>query len=154
MATVLYNSRPSLQPNRVLSAMLAGMLRDPQPAAAQSAPAFTPATDILETALGFELRLALPGVKKDAVNIELLDGQLVISGDRPTPAATDVPASEGSTAPIFHRTETRYGAFARRFRLPEAVNTKAIVTELTDSVLRLTLPFDTEKVTKQHIAIR
>ena len=85
MATLLYNNRPSLRPSRALSTMLADMLRDPDPPAPPT-PAFTPAADILETATGFELHLALPGVKKEAVNIEFLDGQLVVSGTRPNPA--------------------------------------------------------------------
>ena len=173
MATLLYNTRPSLRPSRALSAMLADMLREPQAAPAQPTPAFVPAADILETATGFELHLALPGVKKDAVNIEFLDGQLVISGDRPNPAAAAreaaakateattttentpaVVAPEAPAAPKFRRTETNYGAFSRSFRLPETVNVKAIGAELTDGILRVTLPFDTEKVTKQHIEIR
>ena len=173
MATLLYNTRPSLRPSRALSTMLADMLRDPQTAPAQPAPAFTPAADILETATGFELHLALPGVKKDAVSIEFLDGQLVISGDRPNPAAAAKEAAAAATeakptneatpavltpeapvAPKFRRIETNYGAFTRSFRLPETVNVKAIGAELTDGILRVTLPFDTEKVTKQHIEIR
>ena len=171
MATLLYNTRPSVRPSRALSAMLADMLRDAQPATNQPTPAFTPAADILETAGGFELHLALPGVKKEAVNIEFLDGQLVISGERPNPAAaakeataTEAPAHdenrpavlhpEAPDAPKFRRIETNYGPFSRSFRLPETVNVKVIGAELTDGILRLTLPFDTEKVTKQHIEIR
>ncbi|WP_201985707.1 Hsp20/alpha crystallin family protein [Hymenobacter rubidus] len=173
MATLLYNTRPSLRPSRALSAMLADMLHEPQTATTQPTPAFTPAADILETASGFELHLALPGVKKEAVNIEFLDGQLVISGERPNPAAaakeaaatateanpTDenkpaVVAPEAPAAPKFRRLETNYGAFTRSFRLPETVNVKAIGAELTDGILRVTLPFDTEKVTKQHIEVR
>jgi HSP20 family protein len=173
MATLLYNSRPSLRPSRALTTMLADMLRDPQTAPAQPTPAFTPATDILETATGFELHLALPGVKKDAVTIDFHDGQLMISGNRPNPtaeakeaAATATEASssddsntpavvtpEAPAAPKFRRTETNYGSFTRSFRLPEMVNVKAITAELTDGILRVTLPFDTEKVTKQHITI-
>lgn len=166
MATLLYNTRPSLRPSRALSAMLADMLRDQKPAAAQ-APAFTPAADILETAAGFELHLALPGVQKDAVKIDFQDGQLVVSGTRPNPTAvapaaptTEVapdaaqPAAETPAAPKFRRLETNYGTFTRSFRLPETVNVKAIGAELTDGILRVTLPFDTEKVTTQHIEIR
>ena len=173
MATLLYNSHPSLRPSRALSVMLADMLRDPQAPAAQPTPAFTPAADILETAQGFELNVALPGVKKEAVNIEFLDGQLVISGERPNPAsaakeaaatATEanaadenkpaVVAAEAPAASKFRRVETNYGTFTRSFRLPETVNVKAISAELTDGLLRVVLPFDTEKVTKQHIEIR
>ncbi|MDQ2771563.1 MAG: Hsp20/alpha crystallin family protein [Bacteroidota bacterium] len=173
MATLLYNPRPSLRPSRALSAMLADMLREPQAPATQPAPAFVPATDVLETAAGFELHLALPGVKKEAVNIEFLDGQLVVSGNRPNPAAAKeaaatateasteatvatpaVVAPEAATAPTFRRLETSYGSFSRSFRLPDSVSVKAIVAEFTDGILRVVLPFDTEKVTKQHIAIR
>ena len=174
MATLLYNNRPSLRPSRALSAMLADMLREPQALANQPMPTFVPATDVLETATGFELHLALPGVKKEAVSIEFLDGQLVVSGHRANPAdavkeaaatATEAPAEtpqntpavvapEAPAAPKFRRVETNYGSFSRSFRLPDTVNVKAIGAELTDGILRVTLPFDNEKVTKQHIEIR
>ncbi|GAB3874317.1 hypothetical protein GCM10028824_27370 [Hymenobacter segetis] len=175
MATLLYNNnRPSLRPSRALSAMLADMLREPQTAATQPTPAFVPAADILETATGFELHLALPGVKKETVNLEFLDGQLVVSGNRSNPvtvakeaaaAATEaaapadentpaVVAPEAPAAPKFRRVETNYGHFSRTFRLPKTVNVKAIAAEMTDGILRVTLPFDTEKVTTQHIEIR
>ena len=62
--------------------------------------------------------------------------------------ALEVPA-----APIFRRTETNYGRFRRNFRLPDTVNVKAIEAELTDGILRATLPFDTGKVTRQHVEI-
>jgi len=149
MATLLYSPRPSLRPSRALSTLLADMLRDPQAAPAQAAPAFTPATDVVETAQGFELLLTLPGVKKEAVNIEFTDNQLVVSGERNNPVATT-----GEDAPKLRRTENAYGAFTRSFRLPDTVSVKNISAELTDGVLRVTLPFDTEKVTKQHIEIR
>ncbi|OGX86289.1 hypothetical protein BEN47_01690 [Hymenobacter lapidarius] len=146
--------------------MLAGMLRDPQAASAPAAPAFTPAADILETAEGFELHVALPGVRRESVNIEFLEGQLVVSGTRPNPAqpaeaaapADDqqpAPATpEASAAPQFRRLETNYGDFTRSFRLPDTVNATAIGAELTDGILRLMLPFDTAKVTRHRIEIR
>ena len=61
---------------------------------------------------------------------------------------------EAPAAPTFppHRNQLR--CFSRSFRLPDTVNVKAIGAELTDGILRVTLPFDTEKVTKQHIEIR
>ena len=62
--------------------MLADMLRESQAAPAQSTSTFIPAADVLETATGFELHLALPGVKKAAVSIKFLDGELVVAGER------------------------------------------------------------------------
>lgn len=174
MATLVYNNRPSLRPSRALSVMLADMLREPQTAVAQSVSTFVPAADILENAGGFELHLALPGVKKEAITLDFLDGQLLVSGSRPSPAAVAKEAAttateaaaptnehtpavispEAPAAPKFRRVETSYGHFARTFRLPETVNVKAIAAEFVDGILRITLPFDTEKVTAQHIEIR
>lgn len=147
MTTLLYN-RPTLRPARAFNAMLNEVLRDAQPATPQPSASFVPAADIFETATGYELHLALPGVAKDAVAIDFQEGQLVVSGNRPAPA------TEGEDAPKLRRVETRFGEFNRTFRLPETVNVKAISAELTDGLLRVTLPFDTEKVTKQHIEVR
>ena len=157
MATLLYNNRPSLRPSRALSTMLADMLRESQSAPAQPTSPFIPAADVLETATGFELHLVLPGVKKEAVHIEYLDGELVVAGERPNPAAPTketTPAEAAPATPKFRRTETSYGAFRRSFRLPDTVSVKEIGAEFVDGILRITLPFDTEKVTKQHIEIR
>ena len=164
MATLLYNPRPSVYPSRALSTMLANMLGEPQASASSPAPAFVPAADILESKEGFELHLALPGVKREAVNVEFLNGQLVVSGSRPNPVAAATEQTAGNadapTVPAaaaaakFRRLETGYGTFSRSFRLPDTVNVKAIGAELADGILRVTLPYDTGKVTKQHIEIR
>ncbi|QKG51317.1 Hsp20/alpha crystallin family protein [Hymenobacter sp. BRD67] len=148
MSAVVYNNRPVLRPTRAFNSMLSELLRDAQPAAPQPSASFVPAADIFETAQGFELHLALPGVAKEAVSIDFQDGQLVVNGNRPAPA------TEGENVPQLRRVETRFGEFHRAFRLPETVNVKDISAELTDGLLRVTLPFDTEKVTKQHIEVR
>ena len=148
MSTVLYNSRPTLRPTRAFNALLSEVLRDAQAAPAQPSASFVPAADILETAAGYELHLALPGVAKEAVSIDFLEGQLVVKGSRPAPA------TEGKDAPKLRRVETRFGEFSRSFRLPETVDVKGISAELADGLLRVTLPFDTEKTTKQHIEVR
>lgn len=147
MATLLYN-RPTLRPARAFSAMLNEVLRDAQPTTPQFSTSFVPAADIFETAAGYELHLALPGVAKEAVSLDFQEGQLVVAGSRPAPA------TEGEAAPQARRVETRFGDFRRTFRLPETVNVKGISAELTDGLLRVTLPFDTEKTTKQHIEVR
>ena len=147
MATLLYN-RPALRPARAFHSLLNEVLRDAQPTTPQPSTSFVPAADIFESAAGYELHLALPGVAKDAVTIDFQEGQLVVSGTRPAPA------TEGENALNLRRVETRFGEFSRTFRLPETVNVKAISAELTDGLLRVTLPFDTEKVTKQHIEVR
>jgi HSP20 family protein len=148
MSTLLYNTRPAVRPARAFNSLLNELLRDAQPATPQPSTSFVPAADIFETAQGFELHLALPGVAKDAVSIDFQEGQLVVKGSRPAVA------TEGENAPKLRRVETRFGEFARTFRLPETVNVKGISAEMADGLLRINLPFDTEKVTKQHIEVR
>jgi HSP20 family protein len=148
MSALLYNTSPALRPTRAFNSMLSELLRDAQPATPQPSASFVPAADIFETAQGFDLHLALPGVAKDAVSIDFQEGQLVVKGNRPAPT------TEGDDAPKLRRVETRFGDFTRTFRLPETVNVKAITAELTDGLLRINLPFDTEKVTTQRIEVR
>jgi HSP20 family protein len=173
----MYNNPAALRPSRAINTMLTELLRDTLPAAPRTTTVFNPATDVVESAEGFELHLALPGLKKEAIKIEFLDGQLVVSGERANPFAAAKEAASSATeatetedtdnkpvvmedpnaearAPKFRRLETAYGSFSRSFRLPDTVNVKAIGAELTDGILRITLPFDTEKTTKQHIEIR
>jgi len=148
MSALLYNARPAVRPTRAFNSLLSELLRDAQPATPQPSTSFVPAADIFETAQGFELHLALPGVAKDAVSIDFQEGQLVVKGSRPAPA------TEGDNAFKLRRVETRFGEFTRAFRLPETVNVKGISAEMADGLLRINLPFDTEKVTKQHIEVR
>ena len=143
MNPLVYTPRPA----RAFNTLFGELLRDTLPAGQNPSTAFHPAADTLETAAGFELQLALPGVAKEAVSIDFQDGQLVVAGERKAPEA-------GDNSPKFRRAETAYGSFRRAFRLPDTVNVKAIGAEMTDGILRVTLPFDTEKVTKQHIAVR
>ncbi len=163
MNTLVYN-RPAVRPARVFNSVLNDLLRDTFAAPAATPAAFVPATDVLETAQGYELHLALPGFKKEALNLEFLDGHLVVSGERTGAAAVapvaaaetggEVATAEAPAAPVYHRREMPSGSFRRSFRLPEAVNVKGIAAEFTDGILRVTLPFDTDKVTKQHIEVR
>ncbi|HEX8349488.1 MAG TPA: Hsp20/alpha crystallin family protein [Hymenobacter sp.] len=147
MATLLYNNHPALRPSRAFNSVLNELLRDTTSAANQPSKTFVPQADILESAHGFELHLALPGVAKDELTIDFQEGQLVISGERKAPASEE-------NAPEFRRVETAYGTFARTFRLPETVDVTAINAQLTDGILRVTLPFDGNKVTKHHIEVR
>lgn len=147
MATILYNNQPALRPARAFNQVINELLRDTLPAATEPGQTYVPLADILESEHGFELHLALPGVAKEDVKIDFQDGNLVISGERKAPVAE----AEGRK---FRRLETAYGTFTRSFRLPDTVAVTAIEAQLTDGVLRLKLPFDSQKVTKHQIEIQ
>ncbi|MCC3157681.1 Hsp20/alpha crystallin family protein [Hymenobacter sp. 15J16-1T3B] len=146
MAT-MFNTLPARRVVRPFDAVFNQLFNDTLPGFATGT-GFMPAADVFETAAGFELQLTLPGVAKEALTIDVQEGFLTVSGER------KAPVTEGENAVKVRRAESSYGTFSRKFRLPETVNANAIQAELTDGVLRLTLPFDTDKTTKRLIEVR
>ena len=102
---------------------VAQLLGDYFPAAAATANGRLP-TDLHEDATHFYASFELPGVKKDAVKIELNEGQLIVSAERRSPSG---------------ESESAY-TVSRSLRLPDTVNTEAISAKLEDGLLTLTLP--------------
>ncbi|OON68025.1 Hsp20/alpha crystallin family protein [Hymenobacter sp. CRA2] len=147
MAT-LFNTLPARRAVRPFDAVFNQLFNDTLPGFTAANTGFLPAADVLETANGFELQLTLPGVLKDALTIDVHEGTLTVSGER------KAPVMEGENAVKVRRAESSYGTFSRKFRLPDNVNHNAIEANLTDGVLRLTLPFDTEKTAKRLIEVR
>jgi HSP20 family protein len=91
-----------------------------------------PPVDIYETDDALVLQVELPGVSKDAVNVELHEHTLRLSGER-----TREPSITGGQ---YQREEGRYGAFQRAFRLPTIVDQAKIQATYKDGVLALRLP--------------
>lgn len=74
----------------------------------------------------------LPGVKKDDIKIELVDNQLVVTGERKTERDEN---KEGRV-----RRERYYGSFQRVFTLPLAGDASKIEAGFQDGVLRVVIP--------------
>jgi HSP20 family protein len=91
-----------------------------------------PPVDIYETDDALVLQVELPGVSKDAVNVDLHEHTLTLSGER-----TREPAVTGGRS---HREEGRYGAFQRAFRMPTIVDEAKIQATYHDGILALRLP--------------
>jgi HSP20 family protein len=100
--------------------------------AAEVAGTWEPSVDIYETDDALVLQVELPGVSKHAVNVELHEHTLRLSGER-----TREPAVTGGQ---YHREEGRYGAFQRAFRMPTIVDEAKIQATYTNGVLALRLP--------------
>lgn len=105
---------------------------------------FSPPTEITENEKNYFLSLDVPGIKKDDIKIEVLDGRLVISGERQSEQKTD---TEG-----YQRTEKTYGTFKRSFSLPKAVDTENIQASHQHGVLEITVP-KSEEVKSRKIEI-
>jgi len=91
----------------------------------------------------FEMRLEVPGMDKDALDIKIQGNYLEISGKR----EQDVP--EGYKV---HKTERLNGTFSRSFTLPDDVDSARVEAKLKDGVLYLTLP-KSEAAKPRQIAI-
>ena len=87
-----------------------------------------PAADIYETDHEYQIAIDLPGVNRDAVEIDLDENRLVVKGTRRV---------ENSTK---HRSERPFGKFLRAFTVPGSVDQTQIGADYKDGVLQLRLP--------------
>lgn len=103
---------------------------------------WTPRTDVSESETGYQLQLDLPGVKAEDLDIQVENSTLTVKAERKLNGKREE----------YQRVERPYGAFARSFTLPEAVNAQGIEAKLSDGVLNLTLP-RREEAKPRQIAI-
>jgi HSP20 family molecular chaperone IbpA len=73
-------------------------------------PAWEPPADIVESAEGLRVHLALPGVRADSILLALDEGGVTVSATRAFPCRE--PGAH------IHRVEIPYGRFERRLQLP------------------------------------
>jgi len=104
---------------------------------------FTPDVDIYETETGIVLLADMPGVEAKDLTIDLRDDVLTISGDI-------APVEGAEEEDILIEYET--GRFARQFTLADVIDQKKIEANLSNGVLRLTLP-KIEKATPRKITV-
>ncbi|MEZ4255335.1 MAG: Hsp20/alpha crystallin family protein [Polyangiales bacterium] len=95
--------------------------------------AFRPAVDIQEDKEAYTLHVDLPGVAEKDVHIDLENGVLTIKGERHFEKKEE---KEGG----YRHVERSYGAFTRRFTIPETVKDDAIEAKLKEGVLTVRLP--------------
>lgn len=91
------------------------------------------ALDVHEDENAYRVVTALPGVKPEAIRVEVEDGFLTISAE----VNEEKTEGEGTRALLRER---RYGKFSRRLRLPQTINAAAIEATYQDGVLTLNLP--------------
>jgi HSP20 family protein len=106
---------------------------------------FFPRANVAETEGQFEVTLDLPGVKPEEIKVELLQGNLIISGER-----KEEKEEKGKT---FHRIERRCGAFRREIPLPAEIVEGKIDAKFKDGVLQIVLP-KSEKSKAKQIAVK
>lgn len=93
---------------------------------------WSPTTDIDEEDDHYMLSLEIPGMKKDELKIEVIEDQVVISGERKTQEKRKEKDSLYS--------ERRFGRFQRAFTLPTHVDAGKIEAQFQDGVLKVYVP--------------
>ena len=101
---------------------------------------WTPAADIYDSESGFVIALDLPGINRDALEIDVDDNRLIVKGTRNVEEST-------------HRSERPRGKFLRTFSIPSSVDQSGIGAEYKDGVLQIRLPRRQEQKA-QKIAIK
>ena len=93
---------------------------------------FQPACDIEEQDDHYRISMDVPGMKKDDIQIEVRDHQLMISGARHEEMRRD--------DQNLRMVERRFGRFQRAFTLPSGINPEQIEANYENGVLRLAVP--------------
>lgn len=91
-----------------------------------------PPVDIRETDKTVDVSMALSGVQKKDINLDLTEDSLTISGER-------CEDKEEKGAGGYRLKEQSYGTFYRSFLLPAAVRTSDAKAVYKDGVLRITM---------------
>jgi HSP20 family protein len=93
---------------------------------------WAPRADVFEQDGKLVIKVELPGVKKDDVDVAIEGGDLVLRGERK--------AEEKVEEKDFYRMERSYGSFYRRLPLPDGVAAADIKATFKDGVLEVTAP--------------
>lgn len=106
---------------------------------------WTPALDMYEDKDNLYVRLELPGMKKEDIELSLHEGSLSISGERK--GETSVNDAE------VYRAERFFGRFQRTVTVPAAVVVEKVKANYTDGILTVTLP-KAEEAKPKHIDVQ
>jgi HSP20 family protein len=98
---------------------------------------WVPAIDLVETDDHFVLKVDLPGLDKDDVEIEVKDGLLTVSGER---KSEHEERKDG-----YHRVERAYGGFSRSLSLPPGVDADQVQADFEKGVLEVRIPKPAER---------
>jgi HSP20 family protein len=102
---------------------------------------FVPPVDIFEDENKLVLKIEIPGMRQEDLDVRLENNTLSVKGERSF-------QSEGKEE-NFHRVERRYGSFYRAFTIPNTVDPNSIKADYEAGVLRLELNKKAETKPKQ-----
>lgn len=108
---------------------------------------FIPPAEIHETPEAIHLKLEIPGINANDLEVQVSADVVSISGERKSESTTEEKGVK--------RTEFRYGSFQRVFQLPARVQNENVTADYKDGILSLVLPkaeAEKTKVVKVNVA--
>ena len=93
---------------------------------------WSPQVEVFERDNELVLRVDLPGLTRDDINVELADDGITIEGERKN--------EHEETGEGFYRSERSYGRFYRRIPMPEGVKADDAKAHFSNGVLEVTMP--------------
>ena len=106
-----------------------------------STAAFVPPVDVYEDDHKIVLKLEVPGLRQEDLDIQIENNALTVKGERKF--------EKEEKEENFHRIERRYGSFFRSFTVPNTVNSEAVKASYDAGVLRIELEKRAEAKPKQ-----
>jgi len=104
-----------------------------------------PSINLTEDKENYYILAELPGIAKDELDIEATGNNISLSGERKIPSV-----EEGAR---YHRREREAGKFSRVVSLPGDINAEKVSANLSNGILKLTVP-KAEKAKPKQIAIK
>jgi len=93
---------------------------------------WAPAVDVIDEPLGYRIRVEVPGMTAEQIEVSVQKNVVTIQGRKPPVY------DEGSPRRL--RSECRYGAFSRRIELPNAIQDADVKATCKNGVLTLEVP--------------
>lgn len=92
-----------------------------------------PLADIIETEYAYSVRVELPGLKKEDIEVNFSDEMLTISGE-------SITSKEEKEEGKFIHQERHHRSYRRTMRVPRQVDVENIHAEFKDGLLEIVLP--------------
>jgi HSP20 family protein len=125
-------SRLQREMNRLFNDSYSAPTTRRSPDSAAFSAGWAPAVDVAEDASEITLKIELPGVKKDEIDLELSSDTLTIRGEKKF--------EEKEKAGNYVRIERSFGKFQRTFSLSVPIQQDKITANFSDGVLTVRLP--------------
>jgi len=106
-----------------------------------TAGSFVPPVDVYEDEHNLVLKLEVPGVEENDLNVSVENSTLTIQGERKF--------EKEEKEENFHRIERRYGSFLRTFKLPNTVDSEKVDASYEKGILKITLAKKAEAKPRQ-----